>query len=397
MSSVLAIGVLMLSGLAVGRIASGSGLSSVIGYLVAGLVLGHAWPGLGGSISAAGAGFVAEIGLALITFVIGGELEVERLRALPRSVVGITVAQAVGSLAAVAGAAHLLGQPTGLGLILGAIAAATAPSTTIMIARKQKSEGPLTQALVSVVAMNDSVCILMYAMAIAVARALPDGVVSRTLTGVIGISAWEVLGSAVVGVVVGIALGFFVKYARGADELIVIVLGSILLTSGLSGRMHVSPIIASLVLGVTVSNLVVGSRKVFAAVDRFSPPIYVLLFCLAGVPVRFRSLWAALGFFLAYVVARALGKVVGVWISAALSGADRGVRRYLGVSLLPQAGLAAALAVAACAALPEQSEMIASMVIPGVLLFEAIGPAIVVMSLKKAGEIRLPEASAVKA
>ena len=386
MSSILAAGLVMLSGVALGRVAAGFGVSSVVGYLLAGITLGHAWPGIGGAITQAGAAFAAEMGLSLIAFVVGGELEARRIRSLPRGAVGIASAQAILCMAAVLGATAIAGKPLALGLALGAIAAATAPSTTIMIIRRHKADGPLTRMLLSVVAVDDAVCIMLYAVAVSVARALPVAGASQSVLGVAGVFLWELAGSVMVGVVIGIALGYFVKYARGGDELVVIVVGAVLLASGLGSRMHVSPIISCLVLGATLTNLVTGSRKLFATIDRFSPPVYVLLFALAGVGCDFRSLAASIPFFVLYIAARVAGKVVGSFLAALAARASSSARLRIGLSLLPQAGLAAGLTVAAGVALPDHRSMLASIVVPGILFFEAIGPSLLTLCLKNAKE-----------
>lgn len=386
MSSILAAGLIMLSGVALGRVAAGLGVSSVVGYLLAGITLGYAWPGIGSAITPAGAAFAAEMGLALIAFVVGGELEARRVRSLPRGAVSIAFAQASLCMAAVLAAAVITGEPPALGLALGAIAAATAPSTTIMIIRRHKADGPLTRMLLSVVAVDDAVCIMLYAVAVSVARALPIAGAPQSVLGVVGVFLWELAGSVMVGVVVGIALGYFVKYARGGDELVVIVVGAVLLAAGLGSRMHVSPIISCLVLGATLTNLVMGSRKLFATIDRFSPPVYVLLFALAGVGCNFRMLAASISFFALYLVARVGGKVMGSFLAALAAQASSAVRLRIGLSLLPQAGLAAGLTVAAGVALPDHGSMLASMVVPGILLFEAVGPFLLATCLKKAGE-----------
>ncbi|NLH86692.1 MAG: hypothetical protein GX460_00635 [Firmicutes bacterium] len=394
MNSVLAISLLMLSGVVAGRVVVGWGLSSVVGYLLAGIAIGQIWPGIVGVITPAGVAFASSVGLALIAFVVGGELEVGNLRSLPRGVIGIACMQAIGCMAAVVGVCVWVGQPLSFGLVLGAIAGATAPSTTIMITRKYRTEGPLTRALLSVVAVNDAVCLILYAVSVAVARALPDGIASQSASGVFGVFLWELFGAVVVGAVVGIAMGFFIKYVRGADELVVVVVSSVLLTAGLSSRMYVSPMISCLVLGATISNMVVGSRRLFSSADRFSPPIYVMLFCLAGVGCSFDALSGSLGLFVAYVVARVLGKVVGAGAASGLAGVGGRIGRYMGLSLLPQAGLAAGLTVAAGVALPGHYRMLASIVIPGMLLFETVGPPLILMSLRATGEMSVEDPSA---
>jgi Kef-type K+ transport system membrane component KefB len=152
--------------------------------------------------------------------------------------------------------------------------------------------------------------------------------------------------------------------------------------------MHVSPIISCLVLGATLTNLVTGSRKLFATIDRFSPPVYVLLFALAGVGCNFRSLADSSMFFGLYLLARVGGKAIGSFMAALAAQTGAAVRLRIGLSLLPQAGLAAGLTVAAGVALPDHRSMLASIVVPGILLFEAVGPSLLATCLKKAGEAR---------
>ena len=307
MSSILAAGLVMLSSVALGRVAASFGVSSVVGYLLAGVTLGHAWPGIGDAITPAGAAFAAEMGLSLIAFVVGGELEARRIRSLPRGAVSIAFAQAILCMAAVLGAAAVAGKPPALGLALGAIAAATAPSTTIMIIRRHKADGPLTRMLLSVVAVDDAVCIMLYAVAVSVARALPVAGASQSVAGVAGVFLWELAGSVTVGVVIGIALGYFVKYARGGDELVVIVLGSVLLAAGLGSRMHVADhkLPGSrhdpFELGDGQQEAICDHRPVLASGN-------VLLFALAGVGCNFKSLATWISFFGLYLVARVAGR-----------------------------------------------------------------------------------------
>lgn len=388
MSSILAIGLIMLAGVASGRAAVSFGVSSAVGYLFAGLAVGQVLPGVASALTPLGMGFACDIGLALIAFVVGGELESERVRTLPRGVMRIAIIQAVTCVALVTGVTVLLGRPLELGLVLGSIAAATAPASTIMIVRRTGARGPLTSTLLSVVAIDDVVCIVIYAIAAAGARAIPDWTLSQSAAGVVGVFLWEVLGAILVGAVIGIALGYFVRCARGGDELVVITVGAIFLTAGIAGRMHASPLISCLVLGATISNLVVGSRKLFASVDSFSPPIYVLVFSLAGVAFSFGELRSGMILFAAYTVMRAAGKIVGAGFAAALSGAESSVSRFIGISLLPQAGLAAGLVVAAGVALPDYRVLLASIVIPGVFLFELVGLQLAERCLVQAGEAK---------
>jgi Kef-type K+ transport system membrane component KefB len=387
MSSILAIGIVMLAGAAGGASAAAFGMSSVAGYVFAGLLVGQIWPGALAAVTPAGMATVAYLGLALIAFVVGGELEVSRLRVLPKGALAIALGQAVACVVLVTGVTVALGYGLELGMVLGAVAAATSPASTIMVTRRLRAGGPLTNALLSVVAINDAVCLLLFGVVISVARALPDWTISRSVAGMAGIVLWEVFGSILVGAVVGMAMAFFIRQVKG-DDLVVVLAGAVILTAGLSDRMHTSPLIACVFFGLVAANLVVGSRRLFAAIDRFSAPMYILVLSLSGVAFDLRTLLSGLALLVGYILARTAGKVVGSGLAATLVRAEHRVGSTIGLSLLPQAGLAAGLVVAAGAALPEQSAMIASIVVPGVLAFEAIGLRAMRACLAKAGEAR---------
>lgn len=387
MSSILAIGIIMLASAASGVVSAAFGMSSAAGYILAGLVVGQVWPGALAAITPGGMALVADIALGLIAFVVGGELEASRLRVLPKGALAIALGQAVACLGLVCGVTVLAGYAVEVGLVLGAVAAATSPASTILVTRRLRAGGPLTNALLSVVAINDAVCLLLFGIIIAIARALPDWAMSQSAVGMVGIVLWEVFGSVLVGAVVGIALAFFVRQVKG-DDLVVVLVGAVLLAAGLADRMHTSPLIASVFFGLVAANLVVGSRRLFAAIDRFSAPLYILVLSLAGVAFNVRTLLSGSLLLAGYLLARTLGKVVGSGVAAAAVRAERHVGRLIGLSLLPQAGLAAGLVVAAGAALPGHSGVIASVAIPGMLVFEAIGLRAVEGCLARAGEAR---------
>lgn len=387
MSSILVIGIIMLAGAAGGAAASAFGMSSAAGYVFAGLLVGQVWPGALAAVTPGGMALVADLGLALIAFVVGGELELSRLKVLPRGALAIALGQAIACVILVCGVTVLLGHSLEVGLVLGAIAAATSPASTILVTRRLRAGGPLTNALLSVVAINDAVCLLLFGVVIAVARALPDWAMSQSIAGMAGIVLWEVFGSILVGAVVGIAMAFFIRQVKG-DDLVVVLAGAVILTAGLSDRMHTSPLIACVFFGLVAANLVLGSRRLFAAIDRFSAPLYVLVLSLAGVAFDGGTALTGTALLAGYMLARTAGKAVGSGLAATIVRAEHRVGSTIGFALLPQAGLAAGLVAAAGAALPEHSAMIASVAVPGVLAFEIIGLRAVHACLARSGEIR---------
>ncbi|MGB4336970.1 MAG: cation:proton antiporter [Bacillota bacterium] len=386
MISVLAVGLVMLASAVVGGVVAALGFSSAAGYILAGMAVGQLLPGLREAVTPAGMALAADIGLGLIAFVVGGELEASRLRGFPRGAMGMAFGQALACVILISAVTVALGFRIELGLALGAIAATTSPASTVLVTRRLRAGGQLTNALLSVVAINDALCLLLFSVVLAVARALAQWAVSQSLLGMAGIVLWEVFGSLLVGSVAGIALAYFIRQVRGGDELTVVLVGAVLLASGLSDRMHTSPVIACLVFGAVVTNLVMGSRRLFAAIDRFSAPLYVLVLALAGVTVQTGQVLGAGVLLAAYVAMRVVGKVSGAGLAGRFVQAEASVRRFLGLCLTPHAGLATGLVLAASGALPEQAGLMAAVVVPGVLAFEAVGLRIVETCLTKAGE-----------
>lgn len=281
MSLILALGLVLVFGSFMGRMAEKIRLSSIVGFLACGIVIGSVWPGVTQFITDDGISTFTTIGLAMIAFMIGEELYLPKLKLMGKETLKVVFIQALVTMLLVATVTVVLGNSVSLGLILGAIAAATAPATAFMVTKKYRTSGQLTQMLLPIVALDDAVSIVFFTVAMAVGTVVEG--ITGGIASAIGLAAWELFGSLALGLAIGLVMSYIVRFTKGGDELRTMVIGMIFVAAGAAMRMHVSAIMTCMVAGGTITNLLSENRarKLLSAVDRFVPPIYVVLFTFA--------------------------------------------------------------------------------------------------------------------
>jgi Kef-type K+ transport system membrane component KefB len=281
-----------------------------------------------------------------------------------------------------------------MGLVLGAIASATAPAATVNVLWEYKTRGPLTAAVLAIVALDDALALLLYRGAATGAKALMgtghDSVLNATL-----LLLGEIVGAIFLGFLAGVLLFYLLKFVRADDKILEFALSCLLLVVGISMIPKIDPILPAMTLGITIANLMPRQSKgMFKLVGQFSPPIYISFFVLAGAHMEF----GRIGFWMivmivVYVLCRAAGKMAGSWFGARHSGAPAVVRKYLGICLLPQAGVAIGLAILTAQLFPEKYAALAHIVIMVVMtatfVMEIFGPMLVKIGVQKAGEVGL--------
>jgi CBS domain-containing protein len=243
--------------------------------------------------------------------------------------------------------------------------------------------------VLAIVALDDALALLLYRGAATGAKALMgtghDSVLSTTL-----LLLGEIIGAVLLGFLAGVVLYFLLKFVRADDKILEFAIGCLLLVVGISMIPKIDPILPAMVLGITMANLAPReSKSTFGLVRKFSPPIYTSFFVLAGAHMEFSRLafWVVI-MIVVYVLCRAVGKVVGSWFGARYSGAPAAVRKYLGICLLPQAGVAIGLAILAGRQFDERlGHTIIMVVMTATFLMEIIGPMLVKVGVKKAGEV----------
>ena len=407
MSALFTLSVCLLSGLLLSRLAKKLGLPAVTAYLIAGLLLG---PFCIGSLGVEGLGFtsleqvsaynvISQMALGFIAFAIGNEFRLQQLRQMGRAAVIIGILQAVITTALVD--AVLLGihfwKPqlisAAAALTLGAIAAATA--ATLMVVRQYKADGPLTRLLLLVVAIDDAVGLVLFAVSFGVASALTSGTVS--VVSVLVEPLVEIVLSLGLGVLMGLLLNRLERYFHSRSKRLSISVGCVALTVAISsteftiGGVHCgfSLLLVCMMMSTVFCNICDFSEELMGRVDGWTTPLFVLFFVLSGAELDLAILKnpAVLLLGVTYILSRSAGKYLGAFGSAALCGCSPETRNYLGITLLPQAGVALGMALTA-QSLPGDGMMVRSIVLFSVLVYELVGPTLTKWALLAAGEIR---------
>lgn len=397
----LGLAVLLATGMFVAKVGQFFKLPSVTGYILAGFLLG---PGGFGLVTAQSVGHQLDhftrIALMLIAFGIGEQIELKRLLAAARSITLIGCCEAMGALLLVTGAVsaavffsgidsrfHLPHDFLVMALLLGSVAVATAPATTLHVVRDIKARGPLTSTLMAVIAINNGLAIIFFGMAMSFAGQLV-GSGGSWLAGPLVGGLFEVGMSLFAGIVTGLLISFVSHYLKRQGEMLTVGLALLLLCGEFCRAFHFSPLLAGMAAGFAVINRVTRDVRLFRALNAFEPPIYVLFFTLAGTHLDFSAIGKAGWLGLVYFVFRASGKYCGAFCGAWLAGAPTTVRRYLGLALVSQAEVAIGLVILIGSepGLAAFSQVLAPVVLVGVMLSELTGPLAARFAVQRAGE-----------
>jgi len=383
----LKISIVLLVGAIGGRVARIFKLPNVSGYLVAGLFLGPSFFKFVSGQDIETFSVINELALAIIAFSIGSEFVIKDMRKLGKSIIIITLAEVVGAVLIVFGVMYyLLNQPFAFSIVIASMSAATAPAATLLVIRQYKAHGPLTKTILPVVALDDVFGIIVFGIAISLAT-LTTGQQDFSIYRMIMDPLIEIGGSLILGIIMGILLVLVAKKTSGRDELQLITLVSIGVSTGLSNLLGLSPLLTCIAMGTVLVNLKQNSKRVFDSVNGFVTPVYVLFFTLAGASLDLSILLSVGIVGIAYVFARAGGKIFGAWVGAKSVKADPMVTKNLGYALLPQGGISIGLLVIVRQQLPTYAATIATIIMFSVLIYEVTGPIFAKLAIQKAGEI----------
>ena len=411
MEILLTIGIAMFAGLFLSRFTSKWNLPDVTSYLVAGVLVGPLClgrlgiPGVGFSSFefVESMGLLCDVALGFIAFSIGSEFRVSALRKTGRQATVIAITQALTATLVVDVALvvlHLiLGDrlPLSTCLILGAIATATAPAATLMVINQYKAKGPLTDILMPIVALDDAVGLVVFAVSCGVARALSSGAVN--LLSLLVNPMLEIVGSLLLGSLLGWVFSLVEKFFNSGSKRLSLAVAFVVICTALSKlRFHFesgleigfSPLLVTMMCGTIFCNLCDFSEEIMFKAERWTAPIYVLFFVISGAELDltvFGEL-AVVGIGVAYIISRSAGKIFGATVSARLTRCEPSICKYLGITLLPQAGVALGMSVTVAAQFGAEGAMVRNIVLFSVLIYELVGPIMTKWALSKAGEIR---------
>lgn len=371
---VLSLAVMLFAGFLMTRLTKLVRLPNVTGYILAGVLIGPYLLDLIPQDVVQGMDFVTDVALAFIAFGVGKYFRLSRLRQNGRKVLILTVFEALTAAVLIfLVMAFVFRLSIPFSLLLGAIGSATAPASTIMTIRQYKAKGEFVDVLLQIVALDDAVALLAFSVCAAVAQGMESGGEIRFQTVVLPI-LYNLLALAV-GALAGWLLHRLIGENRSSQHRLVLVTGMLLTITGMCTALDVSPLLACMVMGAVYIN-VSGNKKVFKQVNGFTPPIQLLFFVLSGMRMDLPALKAAGLIGVVYFLVRILGKYAGAWLGAVVGKASLPIRHYMGLALIPQAGVSIGLAVLGQRILPAESGVLLSTIIlSSGVLYEMIGPA----------------------
>lgn len=383
----LKISIIILVGLLGGRIAKKFGLPSVSGYIVAGLLLGPSFIDLVSNEGLNSLGFITDIALAAIAFSIGNEFLLSDMKKVGNKIFLLTIAEVIGALVIVFMTMYFIfNQSFEFSIVIASMSAATAPAGIVMVIRELRADGPLVKTILPVVALDDALGIMVFSVALSIAK-MTSGLADFTLIQIVSDPLIEIFGSLLLGFLLGLGLTYLANKAKGRDELLKISLAFILAAVGAANFFNMSPLLTAMMMGGTLVNLMHNSKRVFDNINSFTPPINLLFFTLAGMSLDLKIL-ASVGMLgVGYILARAIGKMLGAGVGAKALGESETIQKYLGLSLLTQGGISIGLSVIVRNELPQFSQSIVTVILFSVLVFEILGPILAKIAITKAGEV----------
>lgn len=417
MDVLLSIAIALLAGLLMTRVIKPLGLPAVTGYLIAGVLIGPFCLGaLGRLLGIEGLGFtsaeylekfgvIADVALGFIAFSIGNEFRLKQLKQIGKQATIIAFAQALTATAfvdiALCSLSLILGNdvfPMPVAVTLGAVATATAPAATLMVVRQYKAKGKLTDILLPIVALDDAIGLVVFAVSFGIAKGMVSGKVD--VFSIIVDPLIEIVVSLALGALMGWLFSEMEKHFHSRSKRLSVSVMFVVLTVAITMlkfeigpvKIGFSTLLTCMMLGTIFCNVCESSEELMDRVDRWTTPLFILFFVISGAELElgvFANV-AIVGAGIVYILFRSLGKYVGSYASAKAVGCDSNIVKYLGVTLLPQAGVALGMSVTAMQLGSAEGSIVRNIILFSVLIYELVGPMLTKIVLVKAGEI-IPE------
>lgn len=383
------VAIMLACGILFGRLAKQFKSPNVTGYLIAGLLLGPSLLNIITPDMVGGFAIISDIALGFIAFSIGSEFDLNYFKKVGLAPVIIAIAESSGAIILVTGTLILLGFDKNLSIMLGAIAAATAPAQTIMVINQFRAKGSLTSMLMSVVAIDDATALIGFGVATTIVQAMTATVDTSIILSILR-PFYEILISFILGAGISILMKLLFRWFKKPSNRICIIIAAILGTYWLADLVHGSPLLACMALGGVLVNIFDDIDSIMKVTESFTPPILMIFFVISGAGFDVSAL-AGIGIIgVLYVIMRVLGKMAGAWVGGKISKQEKKICRYLGPTLMPQAGVALGLTVVASQVVPEYAVQIRVIILCSTFIYSIIGPIVAKIALEKAGEIVIP-------
>lgn len=396
MNLILLIGIIILAGFLGKKLSNWIKLPGVTGYLIIGILLGQSLFNLINPQFLVKTGFITDIVLGIVGFIIGSQLVFRKFRRIGKGILIMLLTESFAAFLLVSITIFILTRRIDLALILGAIAPASAPAGTIAVIQEYRSKGRLTNTLLAIVGLDDGLCIMIYVFMVAIVKVVVFSPESISFLKIFFIPIYKILLSIIIGGCGGLLLSFVLRKIHTREETMIIVFGFILLFSGISNFLNVSLILANLSMGIVVVNLFpLLTTRLSRMFDETVPILYIIFFVLAGAHLNVRLLPAMGIMGLFYILSRGVGKISGASFGAFISRAPKKIKKYLGLGLLSQAGVAIGLSLLTIREFSlygetglEFAAIIVTTIAATTVVFEVIGPITAKIAITKAGEVK---------
>jgi len=390
MNEILSVGLILMAALLAGHLAQLARVPEVTGYLLVGVLIGPSALDLISHENITTLGFLSDVALGLILFNIGSIFEASNFRQVGAGVVRVTLWEATLAFALVCLVLVFSGMALPLALLLAVVAMETAPATTLMVLNEYDAEGPMTNRLLALVALNNMYVLVMFGVVTAGLTLFDSSGQGWLVSGYRAVHGllWTTVGSVALGALLGLLMDFWATRAKESGEAMILSIGAVLIGVGASRWLGLSPLISTLALGATVANASHQGGRLLRALGRADPPLYAAFFVLAGAELVPASVLGLGLIGVGYTVARTVGKVAGARIGLRGQEVSDDIRRHLGYCLISSSSLAVGLTIQIRSAFPAYGATITGIVLAAVVIFEVIGPLLTRRALFATGEAK---------
>lgn len=385
LNTLIDLAIMIFAGMFCGRMAKHVHLPNVTGYLVAGLLIGPSVFEILSQDFLNATSIISDVALGFIAFSIGNEFKMSYFKRVGAAPIVIACLESLFAVLFVAAGLMISGQSIPFSLVLGAIAAATAPAATIMVIKQYRAKGPVTETLLSVVAIDDATALILFSLSVAIAQMLTNSAASLSASLLSPLK--EIGGALVIGAVLGFIFLLPLRFFKKPGNRLSLIVGFVFAGLGIAEWLGLSNLLLCMAMGAVIANFSSDVGELMDICDSVTPPIFMLFFVASGADLKLSVLPTVGVIGVIYIILRVAGKAFGATVGALVCKCSKAVQKYLGPCLLPQAGVAIGLSLAAGRVVPDYAPQIRAVILCGTLIYELIGPAVTKFSLKKAGEI----------
>ena len=389
MNTILCLGIVLVGALVAEKIVNYLKVPAITSYILLGILLGPYALNVTGEGLMAASELLSNIVLGFIAFHIGKNFSLEHFKRIGKAVLSISLSVTVATLICVTvGIYYVAQQPFHIALLFGAISTATAPATTMMIIRQYKARGLFTDVLLGTVAIDDAWGIMIFSVSLAIAQILQLGQFSELVIMFVTMkAAGKIFFSMILGLIMAFLVSKISVYLKRREDVLTFILGAILINTGIALYFHMSPLFSNMFFGAVLVNIEKTSFRFFDSLSAVDWPLYVMFYVLAGANLDV-GLLSTLGLIgSVYIISRIIGRIGGAYAGAVIVGAEKSIKKYMGLALMAQAGVAIGLAMLAKVNLPHTGGAILNTIIATTVIYEILGPIATRYSLIKAGDI----------